>query len=70
MPRGRYDEIDAKMEIAARLVAPVRAGEQQGVLRLGLGDELSIERPLVALDDIAEGDLWQKVSDHVRLMFE
>ena len=70
VPRGRYDEIDAKMEIAARLVAPVRAGEQQGVLHLALGDELSIERPLVALGDVAEGNLWQKVSDHVRLMFE
>ena len=70
VPRGRYDKIDARMEIAARLVAPVRAGAQQGVLRLGLGDELSIERPLIALDDIAEGNLWQKVSDHVRLMFE
>ena len=70
VPRGRYNEIDAKMEIAARLVAPVRAGEQQGVLRLVLGDELSIERPLIALDDVVEGNLWQKVSDHVRLMFE
>ena len=70
VPRGRYDEIDARMEIVARLVAPVRAGEQQGVLRLALGDELSIERPLIALDDVAEGNLWQKVSDHVRLMFE
>ena len=70
VPRGRYDEIDAEMEIAARLAAPVRMGEPQGVLRLALGDELSIERPLVALGDIAEGDLWQRVSDHVRLMFE
>ena len=70
VPRGRYDEIDAKMEIATRLVAPVRMGEQKGVLRLALGDELSIERPLVALEDVAEGNLWQKVSDHVRLMFE
>ena len=70
VPRGRYDEIDAEMEIVSRLVAPVHAGEQQGVLRLALGEELSIERPLVALEDIAEGNLWQKVSDHVRLMFE
>ena len=70
VPRGRYDEVDAEMEIAARLVAPVRMGEPQGVLRLALGDDLSIERPLVALGDIAEGNLWQKVSDHVRLMFE
>ena len=70
VPRGRYDEIDAKMEVATRLLAPVRAGEQQGVLSLALGDELSIERPLVALDDVAEGNLWQQVSDHVRLMLE
>ena len=70
VPRGRYGEIDAQMEIASGLVAPVRAGEPQGVLRLALGEELSVERPLVALNDVAEGNLWQKVSDHVRLMFE
>ena len=70
VPRGRYGEIDAKMEIATRLVAPVRAGEQQGVLRLVLGEELAVERPLIALNDIEEGNLWRKVSDHVRLMFE
>ena len=70
VPRGRYDEIDARMEVATRLLAPVRAGEQEGTLRLVLGDELTIERPLVALDDVAEGNLWQKVSDDIRLMFE
>ena len=70
VPRGRYGEIDAEMEIASRLLAPVHAGEPQGVLRLALGDELAIERPLVALDDVAEGNLWRKLSDHVRLMFE
>ena len=70
VPRGSYDKIDSKMEIPTRLVAPVRAGEQRGVLRLALGDELSVERPLVALEDIAEGNLWQRVSDHVRLMLE
>ena len=70
VPRGRYDEIDATMEVVSRPMAPIHAGEQQGVLRLALGDELSIEQPLVALEDVAEGNLWQKVSDHVRLMFE
>ena len=70
VPRGRYDEVDAKMEIAARLVAPVRAGERQGVLRLVLGEELNVERPLIALNDVEEGNLWRKVSDHVLLMFE
>ena len=70
VPRGRYDEVDAKMEIAEGLMAPVRAGEQQGVLRLALGEELAVERPLIALHGIEEGSIWQRVSDHVRLMFE
>ena len=70
VPRGRYDEIDAKMEVATRPLAPVRAGERQGVLRLALGEELAVERPLVALHDVEGGNVWQRVSDHVRLMFE
>ncbi len=70
VPRGRYDEIDAKMELAAKFFAPIRAGEQHGVLRLALGEELLAERPLVALGDVAQGSLWRRVSDHVRLMFE
>ena len=68
--RDRYGEIDAQMEIATgRIVAPVRAGDPQGVLRLALGEELSTQRPLIALDDVAEGNLWERLSDHVRLMF-
>ena len=70
VPRGRYDEVDAKMELAAQFFAPIRAGEQHGVLRLALGEEVLAERPLVALGDVAEGNLWQRVRDHVRLMFE
>ena len=70
VPRGRYAEVGAKMEIASKLFAPIRAGEQHGVLRLALGEELMAERPLVALGDVAEGNLWRKLSDHVRLMFE
>ena len=70
LPRGRFDEVDLKMEISTPLMAPARAGEPRGVLRLALGDELSIERPLVALVDVAEGNLWERLSDHVRLMFE
>ena len=71
VPRGRYREIDAQMEMTpARPVAPVRAGEQLGVLRLSLAEELTIDRPLVALDEVATGNLWRRLSDHVLLMFE
>ena len=70
VPRGRYGELDAQMEIVPRLLAPVRAGERQGVLRVALGEELRIERHLVALNAVAEGNLWRRLSDHIRLMFQ
>ena len=71
IPRGQYEAISAQMEIGdGVLVAPLRAGEQHGVLRLTLGDELLAERPLVALGDVARGSLWIRLRDHVRLMFQ
>ena len=69
VPRGQYDAIRVTMEVSDRLFAPVHAGEQHGVLHVALGDELLAERPLVALGDVAEGSLWQRTKDHVRLMF-
>ena len=71
VPRGQYEDISAQMEIGdATLVAPLRAGERHGVLRLTLGDDLLAERPMVALGDVAKGSLWVQVRDHVRLMFQ
>lgn len=71
VPRGQYEDVSAQLEIGdATLVAPLRAGERHGVLRLTLGDELLAERPLVALGDVAKGSLWVQVRDHVRLMFK
>ena len=70
VPRGRYGDIDAKMEIATHLVAPLHAGGQHGVLRLAFEEEMVAERPLVALADVAQGSLWRRTIDHVRLMFE
>ena len=69
-PRGRHDKIDAKVELATKLVAPVSTGEPHGTLSLALDDEVAIERPLIALSDIEQGSLWRRASDHVRLMFE
>ena len=71
VPRGQYEDISAKLEIGdAALVAPLRAGERHGVLRLTLDDELLAERPLIALGNVAKGNLWVQIRDHVRLMFQ
>jgi len=70
VPRGQYDELTASVEVAPRLMAPVAQGSSQGVLRVKLGDEVLLERPLVALQAVEEGGLVRRAIDAVRLWWQ
>lgn len=70
VPRGQYKELNASLSVGKTIVAPVSAGDSLGNVSVKLGDEVITERPLVALQDVAEGGLWQKVKDNVMLLFE
>ncbi len=70
VPRGQYKSLDAKLEIDTTIVAPVTRGESKGKVMLSLGDENLGEYPLVVLESVAEGNLWRRLSDNIRLMFE
>jgi len=69
VPRGQYEKLNAKMEIDDNITAPVLEGETRGKLHVTLAGEQLVQRPLVALRSVPEGNLWRKVSDHVRLLF-
>ena len=70
VPRGQYEQLDASMELNAQIIAPVQQGEVQGRMKLTLGERQIAERSLVALNNVAAGNLWRQVSDYVRLLFE
>ncbi len=70
VPRGQYEKLNARMEIDNNITAPVREGETRGKLHVTLAGEQLVQRPLVALSTVQEGNLWRKVSDHVRLLFK
>jgi D-alanyl-D-alanine carboxypeptidase (penicillin-binding protein 5/6) len=69
VPRGQYEKLSAKMEIDGKVVAPVTKGESRGTLQVTLGGEQIAQRPLVTLAPVAEGGIWRKVSDQVRMLF-
>lgn len=69
VPRGQYEKLNAKMEIDSKVVAPVMKGEARGKLEVSLGGEQIAQRPLVTLAPVAEGGLWRKVTDQVRMLF-
>ncbi len=68
--RGQYDKLDAQMELPAQIRAPVGRGAAQGQLTVELAGERVVSRQLVALDEVAKGNLWRQLSDRVLLLFE
>lgn len=70
VPRGRYDQLNAKMIVGRTLTAPVKKGQQVGTVNLSLGGNTLMDRPLVALADVSEGGLWDRLVDSVMLLFE
>ncbi len=68
--RGKYAELVASVEVAPRLTAPVTKGSAQGMLRVKLGDEVLLERPLVALADVEQGSIFRRAIDAARLWWQ
>lgn len=70
IPRGQYEQLDASMTIENRIIAPVSHGQVLGTVSVRLGDSDVSETPLVALQDVGEGSIWQRVIDEALLYFE
>ncbi len=69
VPRGQYERLNARMQVDAAIIAPVARGEPQGTVTISFGEDTVTERPLIALQSVAEGGLWQRLTDEVRLLF-
>jgi len=63
IPRGRYDELKADMQVDNDIVAPVTQGDQVGVVKVTLKGKDYLEQSLVALQDNPVGGLWRRIVD-------
>jgi len=70
IPRGQYKKLDAALQVGDATTAPTSRYQSLGKVRVTLDDQLVEERPLLALQDIAEGNLWQQARDTVLLLFQ
>lgn len=70
VPRGRYQALDASMEIQKNIVAPVTEGMSYGSVRVRLDGNLLADPPLVALQPVSEGSFWQRIVDEAMLYLE
>ncbi len=69
IPRGRYEQLAARIEKTPELTAPVEKGARVGDIVVTLVDQEVTRVPLVALQAVAEGSLWQRAKDSILQMF-
>jgi serine-type D-Ala-D-Ala carboxypeptidase (penicillin-binding protein 5/6) len=68
--RGRYSELAARLEKSdVSLTAPITRGTQVGEIVVTLGDDEINRVPLLGLQDVAKGNLWQVARDSVLRWF-
>ena len=70
IPRGRYRDLQASMEIDSEINAPVVRGQEMGVVNVKLDDELIVSERIVAIHAVNDGGLVVKAIDSIKLMFK
>ena len=70
IPRHQYQNLDARMEIEPKIMAPIKQGDVLGHVSVSLNGEPVTDAPLVALKSIADGNIWQKIKDSALLWLE
>jgi len=69
IPRGRYKELDAAMEIESKISAPIAKGQKLGQVNISLDNEVIITENIVATHAVAEGGFFSRTLDSIKLMF-
>ena len=70
VPRGRYPDLQAFMDVTPQLIAPLESARPVGRVTVSLDEEIIDSRDLFPLATVPQGSLWQQASDSVLLWFE
>ena len=70
IPRGRYDDLDAQVEMRPELIAPIAEGEEVGQISIRLEDKEITSRALIALESINEAGFFGRTWDGMSMWFD
>lgn len=65
IPRGQYDNLDARMELDSQITAPVHEGQTLGKVVVAFNGKDLAQSPMVAMQAVPEGGLWRQAVDLV-----
>lgn len=70
LPRGARDQLKITMENANPVVAPIAVGQRLGTVKLAFEGKPLLEYPLLALEDVPQGNWFTRQWDALRLRFQ
>lgn len=70
IPRRHYNDLKAVMTLNQDITAPIKKGKNYGVVSVSFAGEPLVNKPLVALKDVATGNFVQRFYDKFMRMVE
>ena len=70
IPRKHYNDLNAEININKKIIAPVNKGDVFGSVSVALAGDVIANKPLIALETVNEGSLFQQLYDEAMLMLE
>lgn len=69
IPRGRYGDLAARMDLLEPLEAPVQIGQMLGNIVVSLDNEVLLQQPLTAVENVEQGNFLKGWWHGIRLRF-
>lgn len=69
LPRGRADDLNAKMSVDEIIKAPLEPGQELGRLTISLDGEELADVPVVALQGVEQAGFFARLVDSIKLFF-
>ncbi len=70
IPKGQFAQLKASVETRQPIIAPIESGQQLGILRLTLAGKPYAAYPLLALDSVAQANVFSRGWDSIRLLIK
>ena len=70
IPRGQFENINTVFDLPERMIAPIAQGDEKGKVKLILSDKEIVSRPLFAMQSIAQGGLFSRLKDDIRMILQ
>lgn len=70
LPTGQSAGISREMHLSRDLVAPIQAGQELGMLKVRVEDEVIAELPVVAMQPVEQGGLFIRFADKFKRLLQ